>query len=392
MDVDRGHLHSLIKTYFSMGLKHKEILLSLSAVDGILISLRTLRRIMSTLRLHRRKNQSDVLDVALFLMEQLQTHGKLHGYKLQHLRCIQEGFVVTQNTVRHLLKILDPRGVELRQRNRLRRRLYHNPGPNFVWHVDSYDKLKPYGICVNGAVDGFSRMVVWLHAYSTNSNPKVIAGYFLSEVEKIGGTATRIRTDMGTENGTMKDMQRFLRLDHNDGFARNCFILGSSIHNQRIESWWAFLRKHHAQYWMNLFQKLKDLDHFTGDFLDKQLVLFTCLNIIEEELQKIAHLWNTHIIRQSRNAIAPSGRPYMMYTLPELFGGQNHLKQVSEQAVETCKAHCLQRGPYTCDETVFSLSCLLMTDNFLHAPSTPDEAIELYLFLRACIRTKLSAM
>uniref|UniRef100_A0A3P9JR73 Integrase core domain-containing protein n=1 Tax=Oryzias latipes TaxID=8090 RepID=A0A3P9JR73_ORYLA len=392
MDADRGHLHSLIKVYFSMGLNHREILLSLSTVDGIIISLRTLRRILSTLRLHRRKNQSDVLDIALFLIGQLQTYGQLNGYKLQHLRCIQEGFVVTQNTVRQLIKILDPRGVELRQRNRLRRRLYCNPGPNFIWHVDSYDKLKPYGICLNGAVDGFSRMVIWLHAYSTNSNPKIIAGYFISEVEKRGGTAARVRTDMGTENGTMEDIQRFLRLDHDDSYARNCFILGSSTHNQRIESWWAFLRKHHAQYWINVFQKLKDSDDFTGDFLDKQLILFTCLKIIEEELQNVVHLWNTHIIRQSRNAIAPSGRPCMMYTLPQLFGGQDYLKQVSEQAVATCKAHCLQRGPDTCDETVFSLSCLLMAENFLHAPTTPNEAIELYLFLRASIRSNLSAV
>ena len=68
-----------------------------------------------------------------------------------HLKCIQAGLVVTQTTIRHLL-ILDPRGVQLRKRNRLRRPLYINPGPNFLWHGDSYDKLKPYGIsCINGA-------------------------------------------------------------------------------------------------------------------------------------------------------------------------------------------------------------------------------------------------
>uniref|UniRef100_A0AAV2LA50 Uncharacterized protein n=1 Tax=Knipowitschia caucasica TaxID=637954 RepID=A0AAV2LA50_KNICA len=68
---------------------------------------------------------------------------------------------------------------------------------------------------------------------------------------------------------------------------------------------------------MNSFEKIKDADEFTGDFLDKQLILFTCLNIIEEEL--IAHLWNTHIIRKTRNAVAPCGRPHMMYTLPQIF-------------------------------------------------------------------------
>ena len=42
-----------------------------------------------------------------------------------------------------------------------------------------------------------------------------------------------------------------------------------------------FLRRQHAQFWMNLFQDLKDSDSFSGDFLDKSLIQFTCLEIIE---------------------------------------------------------------------------------------------------------------
>jgi hypothetical protein len=45
----------------------------------------------------------------------------------------------------HLLKELDPEGCELRQAQRLRRRAYVNQGPNFCWHIDGYDKLKPFG-------------------------------------------------------------------------------------------------------------------------------------------------------------------------------------------------------------------------------------------------------
>jgi len=275
-----ARVHDLIKFYFMLGLRHGEILLLLSTVDDIVMSMRTLRRVLKCMGLYRRKNESDPLEVASFLIDQLEGHGRLYGYKLHHLTCIQAGFVVTQNTVRHLLKCLDPRGVEQRRRNRLMRRIYVNPGPNFLWHVDGYDKLKPFGICINGAIDGFSRLMVWLHAYSTNSNPKIIAGYFIAEVEKRMGTAARIRADLGTENVTMAEMQRFLRWS-TDRHVSNCYIAGSSNHNQRIESWWGFLRTHHAQYWMNRLQELKDNDCFSGEFLDKQLVLFTCLNIIE---------------------------------------------------------------------------------------------------------------
>ena len=27
-------------------------------------------------------------------------------------------------------------------------------GPNFSWHCDGYDKLKPFGIAIHGCIDG----------------------------------------------------------------------------------------------------------------------------------------------------------------------------------------------------------------------------------------------
>lgn len=71
----------------------------------------------------------------------------------------------------------------------------------FCGMCDSDDKLKPFGICINGATGGFSRLMIWLNAYSTNSNPNIIAGYFIAEAERRMGTAARICTDLGTENG-----------------------------------------------------------------------------------------------------------------------------------------------------------------------------------------------
>ena len=82
----------------------------------------------------------------------------------------------------------------------------------------------PYGICFNGTIDGFSRMVVWLHAYSTSSDPKVIAGYFFDDVSSRNGTATRIRSDQGTENCYVVQMQIFMRPDHMDKFSKRCYL------------------------------------------------------------------------------------------------------------------------------------------------------------------------
>ncbi|CAL9692552.1 unnamed protein product [Knipowitschia caucasica] len=229
-------------------------------------------------------------------------------------------------------------------------------------------------------------MVIWLHAFSTNSDPKVVAGYFMNEVNQMQGTPARIRTDLGTENGVMGELQRFLRSNHDDNYSENCYITGSSNHNQRIEQWWGFLRKQHAQYWMDAFHLLKDRDQYSGDFLDKNLIQFTCLEIIERELQEVSRLWNTHTIRRSRNAVSPPGKPIVMYRLPQLFGCTDHLKQVGNEQIELCREECLPRGPHPCDETVFEISCLAMAENNLHPPTSSEEAIELYLFLRDCIQ------
>ena len=46
---------------------------------------------------------------------------------------------------------------------RLERRSYAVPGPNFIWHIDGYDKHKPFGLCIRGCTEGFSRKIIWLN-------------------------------------------------------------------------------------------------------------------------------------------------------------------------------------------------------------------------------------
>lgn len=53
-------------------------------------------------------------------------------------------------TTRQILGQLDPLGVAARARHRLIRRSYVSRGPNQTWHVDGYDKLRPYGFAISG--------------------------------------------------------------------------------------------------------------------------------------------------------------------------------------------------------------------------------------------------
>lgn len=106
------------------------------------------------------------------------TNGQMQDYRWLRLCAVQRGFVVSQETIRCIIKLVDLQGVELRRARRLRRRQYICSGPNPLWHIDGYDKLKPYGIAIHGCIDGYSRYVLWMEAFTTNNDPKLVAGYF----------------------------------------------------------------------------------------------------------------------------------------------------------------------------------------------------------------------
>ena len=121
----------LIERYFRLGLQQWEILAFLMLQHGIQLSLRQLKRILSRRGLRRRNNTSDMEDVFKAIETELNGSGSIAGYRGMWQRLIHEYNLVI---VRRILKILDPAGVELRSRHRLRRRQYRGKGPNFIWH------------------------------------------------------------------------------------------------------------------------------------------------------------------------------------------------------------------------------------------------------------------
>ncbi len=114
MDVE-----DLVKSYFRLGFSNKEILCLLAHQHGVIISKRTLQRLCRKLNLFRRKNQTDIEEIASFVQSEMATSGRW-----LHLRAIRRGYVVSQETMRMVIKEIDPEGVELRRARRLR--ICHN--------------------------------------------------------------------------------------------------------------------------------------------------------------------------------------------------------------------------------------------------------------------------
>ena len=97
------------------------------------------------------------------------------------------GFHVPQYTIQTLLRDINPEGTESRRRHRLRRRVYSNLGLNYAWHIDGHDNLKPFGSVIHGAIDGYSRKVLWLKVLRSNNSPSVIGGIYLDCVKEMEG-------------------------------------------------------------------------------------------------------------------------------------------------------------------------------------------------------------
>ncbi len=119
MDVE-----DLVKSYFRLGFSNKEILCLLAHQHRVIISKRTLQRLCRKLNLFRRKNQTAIEEIASVVQSEMATSGRLQGYRWLHLRAIRRGYVVSQETMRMVIKEIDPEGVELRRARRLR--ICHN--------------------------------------------------------------------------------------------------------------------------------------------------------------------------------------------------------------------------------------------------------------------------
>lgn len=162
-----------------------------------------------------------------------------------------EGLNVAPIIVQDILKEVDPEGCQSRKAHRLKRMTYHCLGPNDTWHIDSYDKLKPFGFPIHGAIDGISQKIFWLEITRSNNSRYNIASYFLSTVKEFKGCPRKLITDVGTENRLATSMQSYFH----DSADAHCYV--SSPRNQRIEGWWSFYSRNRSTWWCNFFQDLE---------------------------------------------------------------------------------------------------------------------------------------
>lgn len=368
-ELDREEV--IITHYFEQGLEYEKILLFLSKFHGLNMCLRTLKSKLKSYGLRRRSVNADEDLVRRRIRQELEGPGCMSGYRALWHTLRLEGIFVPRHVVERLLREMDPEGRDLRSARRLRRRNYMSMGPNYRWHIDGYDKLKPYGFPVHGCIDGYSRKIIWLRVSRTNNNPNVIAQFYLEAVLEQEGCPTKMRSDCGTENGVVAAMQCYF-CDSEEAYA-----YGSSPHNQRIEGWWSFFRRSRSTWWINFLKDLIETESYTpGNELQEECLWFCFSGILQQDLDHVRHHWNTHYIRRS-HCDTISGRPDELYYIPEYYGVHDCIEPVSRQKYEHAANEYLTLQNE--DSNVFHEYFQYVMDiNALSSPTNWREAINLY--------------
>ena len=365
-------ISSFVKHYFMKSFSYEEILYFLSKYRNKSISMRQLHRILRKEGLYRRQKKTKLNSVISAIKDNIDNHsGKCFGYRLMTQKLRNSGVTIDRETVRLCIKSLDPEGVDNRTAHRLYRRVYTSVGPNFLWHIDGYDKLKPYGFAIHGAIDGYSRRILWLTVASSNNNPKIVAAYYLKCVKDLGLLPRCIRGDRGTENGIVCGIQRFFRRYHGDSSAgKYSFLYGSSTSNQRIESWWSILKRSRTVWWIHFFKDMVD-----AGILDLSLkyhidcLRYCFLGIIQSELDETAGLWNSHRIREVRNAECPGGRPDVLYYACELVSGTDCRFPISTVDISLAENYTEMPCVFGVSKEMIQLCKIIMDENHLAIPN-----------------------
>lgn len=131
------------------------------------------------------------------------------------------------------------------------------------------------------------------------------------------------------------------------------------------------------------FKDLRDCGLYLEDnVIEAECLKFCFMPVIREELHKFAIQWNLHKIRPSRNAESPSGRPDLLYHVPDLTGARDLMMPVSHEEVDIAEQLCGVRSPeHGCSEEFVELASLIMQEKGHTMPISPDNALVLFCTL-----------
>lgn len=247
----------------------------------------------------------------------LSGQGLRYGRNLMQSHLKREGNRYSQHQIRNALAIVDPEGLENRQsRKKMFRVPFITDGPNHIWSVDGHDKLKHFGIEIYGAIDVYSRYIIWMYVGVSNRTAISVIKQFLTAVRTLNVLPKRIRSDKESETLQMGTCQYLLHRFGNsnpDVEFNQVYSYGTSKNNQRIESWWRQLLDRLTREWITTFEQFIEDGIFTAGDSDIIALLAVYMPILRKQIHDFVEDWNVHPIRKSNKPHVVPGQPYLLY-------------------------------------------------------------------------------
>ena len=172
-----------------------------------------------------------------------------------------------------------------------------------IEHLDSHHKLIRWRLVTHGGIDGFSRLIVFLKCAS-NIKSATVYESFLEAVTNYH-LPSRIRTDQGRENVLVVQHM----IEHR-GAHRQSAIVGSSVHNQRIERLWRDMHECVTSLYYRLFHFMEQYDLL--DPTDEQHLFalhYVYIPRINKALSHFTEGWNHHPMRTTHQK-----SPHQLFT------------------------------------------------------------------------------
>ena len=172
-----------------------------------------------------------------------------------------------------------------------------------IFLIDGRHKLTRRRFVTHGAIDGFSRVVVYLHCCGNNHASTVYDLFLKASLQY--GLPSRIRCDQGGEN--IQVAHHMLRYR---GIERRSVLVGSSVHNQRIECLWRDMHRCITSVYYRLFYFLEE-HRLLNPINDLHIfsLHYVYLPRINQALQEFVQSWNHHGIRTEQGLT-----PHQLFT------------------------------------------------------------------------------